>query len=83
MKNGKYGNRVMTDEDNLIVKLGNKMNNQELKSANKVFAVTGVDHGSIVTAVNEEEARKIFQKHYDNEEIIVVKDISDYNLDNL
>lgn len=53
------------------------------KKESSIYAVTGVEHGSIITAVNEEEARKIFQKHYDNEEIIVVKDISDYNLDNL
>lgn len=49
----------------------------------KTYAVTGVHHGSAVLAVSEEEAREIFQRHYSNEEIIAVKDISDYNLENL
>ena len=56
----------------------------EMNSNNqKVFAVTGVDHGSIVTATDKKEAIEIFQKHYDGEEILYVKDISDYNLENL
>jgi len=49
----------------------------------KVYAVTGVHHGSIVTAVDEKQAIEIFQKHYNGEEIICVKDISNYNLENL
>ena len=48
-----------------------------------VYAVTGVYHGSIVTAMNEKEAIEIFQRVYDGEEIICVKDISNYNLENL
>ena len=56
------------------------MSNYKLSS---VYAVTGVDHGSIVTAMNEQQAIEIFQKFYDGEEIICVKDISDYNLENL
>jgi len=48
-----------------------------------VYAVTGVDHGSIVTAMNEQQAIEIFQKVYNGEEIICVKDISNYNLENL
>ena len=48
-----------------------------------VYAVTGVRHGSIVTAMNEKEAIEIFQKVYDGEEIICVKDITNYNLGNL
>jgi len=50
---------------------------------NKTYAVTGEDHGSIVEASNEEAAREIFSRHYSNERIIHVKDISDYNLENL
>lgn len=48
-----------------------------------VYAVTGVDHGSIVEAFDEKEAVEIFQKVYDGEEIICVKDISNYNLKKL
>lgn len=55
------------------------MSNNEMKT----YAVTGVHHGSIVSAVSEEKAREIFQRHYNSEEIIAVKDISDYNLENL
>lgn len=47
------------------------------------YAVTGVDHGSIVTASDVKEAIDIFQKVYNGEEIICVKNISDYNLENL
>ena len=53
------------------------------KESISVYAVTGVDHGSIVYANDEKEAIEIFQKHYDGEEIIYVKDISNYNLINL
>jgi hypothetical protein len=48
-----------------------------------VYAVTGVDHGSIVEAIDEKEAIEIFQKYYNGEEIICVKDISNYYLENL
>lgn len=50
---------------------------------NSVYAVTGVNHGSIVKAIDEKQAIEIFQKVYNGEEIIYVKDISNYNLDNL
>ena len=49
----------------------------------KVFAITGTYHGSIVYASCEGEARKIFHKTYGGESILVVKDISTYNLNNL
>jgi len=49
----------------------------------KIFAVTGVHHGSIIEAENETEAKEIFQKHYKGEKILIVKDISHYNLANL
>jgi len=48
-----------------------------------VYAVTGVEHGSIVDAIDEKEAIEIFQRFYNGEEIICVKDISTYNLENL
>jgi hypothetical protein len=56
------------------------MSKYELSS---VYAVTGVRHGSIVIAMNEKEAIEIFQRVYKGEEIICVKDISNYNLKNL
>jgi hypothetical protein len=49
----------------------------------KVYAVTGVHHGSIIEAYSNTEARKIFKKHYNGEKILVVKDITTYNLENL
>jgi len=49
----------------------------------KVYAVTGVHHGSIIEAYSTKEARKIFNKHYNGEKILVVKDITTYNLENL
>jgi transcriptional regulator of NAD metabolism len=49
----------------------------------RVYAVTGEDHGSIIEAPNEENAREAFSRYYDGENIISVKDISDYNLENL
>lgn len=49
----------------------------------KVFRVTGEHHGSIVYADTVEEAIKIFNKNYPNEEIWSTKDISNYNLENL
>ena len=49
----------------------------------KTYAVTGTFHGSIIEAYSEGEARKIFHKHYNGESILVVKNISHYNLHNL
>lgn len=49
----------------------------------KVYAVTGTYHGSIVYAYTEGEARRSFHKQYNGESILVVKDISTYNLENL
>lgn len=54
-----------------------------MEEEKKVFAVTGARHGSIAIAVDEEEARRLFQEVYSNEEIIAVKDITAYNLENL
>lgn len=56
---------------------------KQTKKISSVYAVTGVEHGSIITAIDEKEARKIFEHHYDNEKIILIKNISDYNLHNL
>lgn len=50
---------------------------------NKVYAVTGTFNGSIVFALSEGEARRIFHKRYNGESITNVKDISEYNLSNL
>jgi hypothetical protein len=47
------------------------------------YAVTGEHHGSIVQATTKEEAESIFQKHYNGEKILITKDISNYNLENL
>jgi len=49
----------------------------------KTFAVTGEIHGSIVEAESDDEAKEIFRKHYPGEVIWIVKDISNYNLENL
>jgi hypothetical protein len=49
----------------------------------KVFAITGTYHGSIVYACNEGEARRIFHKSWNGESIICVKNISNYNLENI
>jgi len=49
----------------------------------KVYAVTGEHHGSIVYARSEKQARDIFQKCYNGEKILKVKNISSYNLSNL
>lgn len=54
-------------------------NNTELKT----YAVTGVIHGSIVTAINKEYAMNMFKRYYDGEEIMIVKDISNCELKNL
>jgi outer membrane lipoprotein SlyB len=50
---------------------------------NKIYAVTGTLHGSIIEAINEGQARKIFHKKYNGESILLVKDISTYNVSNL
>ena len=55
------------------------MSNNEMK----VYAVTGVEHGSIVSAVSEKEARETFQRVYNNEEILDIIDITNHNLENL
>lgn len=49
----------------------------------KVYAVTGTFHGSIVYAMSEGEARRAFHKAWNGESILYVKDISNYNLANL
>ena len=49
----------------------------------KTYAVTGTFNGSIVVAKNEGEARRVFHKRYNGESILLVKDISTYNLSNL
>lgn len=36
----------------------------------KTYAVTGTFHGSIIEAICEGEARRIFHKHYKGESII-------------
>ncbi len=50
---------------------------------NKVYAVTGTFNGSIVFASSEGEARRVFHKKYNGESILLVKDISTYNVSNL
>ena len=40
----------------------------------KLYAVTGVDHGSIVEAYTAVEAEQIFKLHYHNEKVLVVKE---------
>jgi hypothetical protein len=49
----------------------------------KVYAVTGTFNGSIIFAENEGQARRVFHKKYNGESILIVKDISNYNLRNL
>lgn len=49
----------------------------------KIFAVTGTFHGSIIKVKSEGEARRTFHTYYNGESILVVKDISNYNLRNL
>ena len=48
-----------------------------------VFAVTGTYHGSIIECKSEGEARRLFHQAYNGESILLVKNISTYNLDNL
>ena len=50
---------------------------------NKIYAVTGTLHGSIIETINEAQARSIFHKAYNGESILYVKDISNHNLYNL
>lgn len=63
----------------LFLRIEEMSNNKQ----NSVYAVTGVDHGSIITGKDKKEAIKIFKKFYNGEKIICVKDISNYNLENL
>lgn len=49
----------------------------------KTFAVTGVDHGSIVECEDEQEAIWIFKGHYNDEEVLSVKDLAGSSLSNL
>ena len=49
----------------------------------RVFAVTGSIHGSIVFATSKKEASGIFRLKYPKEKILKVKDISNYNLSNI
>lgn len=47
--------------------------NKEKGLQKKIFAVTGTVHGSIITAISEGEARKIFHNYYKGESIILIK----------
>ena len=49
----------------------------------KVYAVTGTFNGSIILALSEGEARRVFHKRYNGESITHIKDISNYNLSNI
>lgn len=49
----------------------------------KIFAVTGTYHGSIIECMTEGEARRIFHNKYKGESILSVKNISNYNIENL
>jgi hypothetical protein len=49
----------------------------------RTYAVTGTFHGSIVSAKNEGEARRIFHKYYNGESILYIENISNSNLENL
>ena len=49
----------------------------------KTYAVTGTFHGSIIIADSEGEARRIFHIYWSGESILLVKYISNYNLENL
>jgi len=49
----------------------------------KTYAVTGTYHGSIVFAKTEGDARRLFHNQYNGESILIIKNISDYNLKNL
>lgn len=53
-----------------------------MEQKEKVYAVTGTFHGSIITANSEGEARDIFHKYYKGESILYIKDISNYQLNN-
>lgn len=61
------------------------MSKQEtkIKKISRLYAVTGVSHGSIIEAYDKEEAERIFKKHYKGERILTTKNISNYNLENL
>lgn len=49
----------------------------------KAFAVTGTFHGSIIFCECEGDARRMFHKAWNGESILCVKNISNYNLQNL
>lgn len=49
----------------------------------RTYSVTGTFHGSIVQAKSEGDARRAFHQHYNGESITHVKDISNWNLENL
>lgn len=54
-----------------------------MQIGDKTYAVTGTFHGSIIEANSEGEARKIFHQYYNGESILYLKNISNYNLENL
>lgn len=56
---------------------------KQIHNSEKVYAVTGQHHGSIVTAKSKKEAGKIFKNHYSGEKIWFIRDISESNLYNL
>lgn len=49
----------------------------------QIFAVTGTFHGSIIWCKNEGEARKIFQEIWNGKSILIVKNITKNNINNL
>jgi len=59
------------------------LGNLKIYNMKKVYAVTGTFHGSIIWALNEGGARRMFHKMYNGESITHVKDISNHNLSNL
>lgn len=46
-----------------------------IKQGKKTFAVTGENNGSIVMAKNIEDAKKAFSKKYNNEMILLVREL--------
>ncbi len=54
-----------------------------MKFITPVYAITGTYHGSIIQAKSEGDARRVFHKLYNGESIIIVKDITHYNINNL
>lgn len=45
----------------------------DLKEKTQIYMVTGISHGSIVYAKSVNQAREMFKKTYENEEILHVK----------